>query len=185
VNAPTIGQALRAYRERNNIKQEEIAKRLGVSQSAISLWEADQVKPTKKYRLRIEALIQQGSERTTSGSLIRFVNGSPNTLVLADDDFAVIARSNSWADWQFSDLLQFSDFQEYVSQMSDDAKKNHFRGAIASLRFKSRLLTFGYSKIFNSSHAFNIGELVSIVEDRSNGSNIVAAYHPEFDDNYD
>lgn len=47
---------LRALREERGLRQEDVAKRLEVDQSTVSLWEARNAVPLEKYRRKIAAL---------------------------------------------------------------------------------------------------------------------------------
>lgn len=47
---------LRALREERGLRQEDVAQRLEVDQSTVSLWEARNTVPLEKYRRKIAAL---------------------------------------------------------------------------------------------------------------------------------
>lgn len=61
----TFGTRLRQLRNENNLKQEELAKILGVTHNAISQWELDRSKPgfymlvelSKYYRVTLDYLM--------------------------------------------------------------------------------------------------------------------------------
>ncbi len=46
---PTLGRTIAAYRTLRGLQQEEFARRIYVSQSMISLWEADLRQPAREH----------------------------------------------------------------------------------------------------------------------------------------
>lgn len=47
---------LREMRERVNLRQEDVARRLNVDQGAVSKWESGKTKPSRKYRKKMSRL---------------------------------------------------------------------------------------------------------------------------------
>ena len=44
-----IGESIRYYRQRNNMTQEELGEKLGLSRVAITSWESNRTKPNSGY----------------------------------------------------------------------------------------------------------------------------------------
>ena len=54
----TIGYKIRRLRENKNYTQQYMADQLGISQSAYSLIEADEIKPTNEKLIKISELME-------------------------------------------------------------------------------------------------------------------------------
>lgn len=123
-------------------------------------------------------------ERTTVGSLKRFVIRASAALVLMDDKFRVLARSKAFSAWQFQELCSFPVFKDATKKIYRDFKKPTFRESTMTLRFKHRIFTFRNNKIFNAVHCYNLAEVISIADDHSGGNDVVLDYYPEFDEEF-
>lgn len=49
--------SIKAYRKRAGMTQVQLAKKMNVDQSAVSLWERGETKPLKKYRKKLEKVL--------------------------------------------------------------------------------------------------------------------------------
>jgi len=83
--------ALRSYRIKARIKQEIIARALGVAQSQISRWESGRDIPRPHNIEAIRSLLW-GNETTPLQSLVFFVRTSELPLVLIDQSQQLLAR---------------------------------------------------------------------------------------------
>ncbi len=87
-----ICDELRAWRIRTRLRQDAIAKCLGVAQSQISRWESGRELPRPHNMDAIRRLIR-GSEVDPLLALRHFVLNSNQHLLLVDDQLAILARS--------------------------------------------------------------------------------------------
>lgn len=87
-----IGAALRAYRARFSIKQEALARAMGVSQGQVSRWESGRERPGARNLNAIDALIKGRTDPLLAG-LIQYVRGSRGPLALFDAQLGVLAAS--------------------------------------------------------------------------------------------
>jgi transcriptional regulator with XRE-family HTH domain len=85
-----ICAALRAYRIRGRIRQQMVARALGVAQSQISRWESGRDLPRPHNIEAIKALIR-GETATQTQALIQFVRQSALPLALFDGEFRLLA----------------------------------------------------------------------------------------------
>jgi len=90
--AEEICAALRAWRIRSRLRQDAIAKCLGVAQSQISRWESGRDLPRPHNVEAIRRLIR-GPEADPLLALKHFVLHSSQHLLLLDDHFDIVARS--------------------------------------------------------------------------------------------
>lgn len=49
---------IRFYRERAGLRQEDLAKKLAVDQTAVSNWELGKAKPLKKYHKKLARILK-------------------------------------------------------------------------------------------------------------------------------
>lgn len=87
-----IGAALRAYRVRFSIKQDALARAMGVSQGQVSRWESGRERPGARNLDAIDALIRGRTDPLLAG-LIHYVRGASAPLALFDAQLSVIAAS--------------------------------------------------------------------------------------------
>ncbi len=78
----TFGATLKRDRERLGISQDELAKRVGVSQQAVANWESGDSHPRKDRRERLLEVLGPNSELATNPPRFDFVPTTP----LKDDD---------------------------------------------------------------------------------------------------
>jgi len=100
-----ICAALRAYRIRGRIRQQLVARALGVAQSQISRWESGRDLPRPHNIEAIKSLIW--GTRTQLDSLVYFVRRSALPLALFDENLAVLASSQPFQRPD-SDLARFN-----------------------------------------------------------------------------
>jgi len=76
------GEALRAFRMRNNIKQEAAAHMLGVSQAYVSRIESGTQEPSPNVEMRLRTLLTAPAHRPVFEYIKALVSRSPHTTVL-------------------------------------------------------------------------------------------------------
>lgn len=77
-----LSRAIRQFRDRYQIKQEDFAHRLGVSQGSVSLWEKGVVYPKPRMVQRIKQLIEEQAAFTAEEQMSRFVTNALHPLLL-------------------------------------------------------------------------------------------------------
>ncbi|MBN14505.1 MAG: hypothetical protein CMJ15_04690 [Pelagibacterium sp.] len=87
-----VGATLRGYRARFSIKQDALARALGVSQGQLSRWESGRERPGARNRDVIDALIHGRADPLLAG-LIHYVRGARAPLALFDARLAIVAAS--------------------------------------------------------------------------------------------
>lgn len=87
-----IGRALRAYRNRQGLRQAALAQRLGVAQSQISRWESGRDRPRAASLEAVRALVW-GDDGDPLAALRHFVAGSQQHLLLIGPEHTILARS--------------------------------------------------------------------------------------------
>ncbi|WP_199200542.1 helix-turn-helix transcriptional regulator [Alkalicaulis satelles] len=76
------GEALRAFRARNNIKQEAAADMLGVSQAYISRLETGAQSPSADVEIKLQALLSEPAHRPVCEYIKALVSHSPYIMFL-------------------------------------------------------------------------------------------------------
>ena len=81
----SLGPSLRRWRVLNRIKQEALARDLGVSQSRISRWESGQTQPSGAERLKITQLLRARPETAADRALLDLVTQASTPVHLVCD----------------------------------------------------------------------------------------------------
>jgi len=81
----SLGPSLRRWRVLNRIKQEALARDLGVSQSRISRWEAGRAQPDGADRLKITRLLRARPESAADRALLDLVSHASGPVHLVCD----------------------------------------------------------------------------------------------------
>jgi len=78
-----LGPSLRRWRVTNRVKQEALARELGVSQTRISRWESGRAQPDDRHLQKISRLLSARPETAADRALVDLVNrsGAPVHLV--------------------------------------------------------------------------------------------------------
>lgn len=86
--------ALRAFRIRARLRQDAVARSLGVAQSQVSRWESGKDVP-RPHNIEAIARLVWGTTGGPRQSLVHFVTHSDQTLLLFDDQHRLLAASQS------------------------------------------------------------------------------------------
>ncbi|WP_297586369.1 helix-turn-helix transcriptional regulator [Roseibium sp.] len=81
----SLGPSLRRWRVLNRIKQEALARDLGVSQSRVSRWESGQMQPSGAHRLAITQLLRVRPETAADRALLDLVTQASSPVHLVCD----------------------------------------------------------------------------------------------------
>jgi transcriptional regulator with XRE-family HTH domain len=83
VLSSSLGPSLRRWRVLNRVKQEALARDLGVSQTRISRWESGQARPEGRHLMKITQLLRARPETASDRALLDLVtrSGAPVHLV--------------------------------------------------------------------------------------------------------
>jgi transcriptional regulator with XRE-family HTH domain len=81
----SLGPSLRRWRVLNRVKQEALARDLGVSQSKISRWESGRAKPEGADQLKILTLLRARPESSADRALLELVSCSSEPVHLVCD----------------------------------------------------------------------------------------------------
>lgn len=76
------GEALRAFRVRNNIKQETAAQMLGISQAYVSRLESGTYRPSEEVELKLRSLVSEPAYRPIFDGIRALVSHSPHIMYL-------------------------------------------------------------------------------------------------------
>ncbi len=90
------GASIRAYRQRNRIKQEALAAMLGVSQAHVSRVEAGTVKVRGALLARLESLLSDPAQLPCEARLIRLTQASPHLVFVLkreDEDVKLLSQA--------------------------------------------------------------------------------------------
>ncbi|WP_420336543.1 helix-turn-helix domain-containing protein [Roseibium sp.] len=85
VLASSLGPSLRRWRVLNRVKQQSLARDLGVSQSRISRWESGQAEPDALDRQRITQLLRARPETASDRALLDLVTQAATPVHLVCD----------------------------------------------------------------------------------------------------
>ncbi|MTH96434.1 helix-turn-helix domain-containing protein [Roseibium sp. RKSG952] len=80
-----LGACLRRWRMLNRIKQDALARELGVSQSRISRWESGKAVPSGQDRLRVLRLLRAQPETAADQALLELVSQASTPVHLVCD----------------------------------------------------------------------------------------------------
>ncbi|MGY6532582.1 helix-turn-helix domain-containing protein [Glycocaulis sp.] len=154
------GQALRALRQRSNMKQEDAADRLQVSQSYISRLENGVITPSPDIAERLAKLLHNPVHRPLIDQLRSIVRHSPHAvalMVLNDGGIAVIEASQSFHNTgpqlhlAGGELGVGDSLEEKVERLVCRAvEAGAFEGAIACIEFVWRAHRDGRWRYFHS-----------------------------------
>jgi len=81
----SLGPSLRRWRVLNRIKQEGLARELGVSQTRVSRWESGQATPEGRHLLEITRMLRARPETASDRALVDLVSGSGAPVHLVCD----------------------------------------------------------------------------------------------------
>jgi len=81
----SLGPSLRRWRVLNRVKQEVLARDLGVSQTRISRWESGQARPGGRHLLKITQLLRARPETASDRALLDLVARSAAPVHLVCD----------------------------------------------------------------------------------------------------
>ena len=85
VLALSLGPSLRRWRVLNRIKQETLARDLGVSQARVSRWESGRGQPDGQHLLKITQLLRARPETAADRALVELVSHSADPVHLVCD----------------------------------------------------------------------------------------------------
>jgi len=81
----SLGPSLRRWRVLNRVKQEVLARDLGVSQARVSRWESGQARPEGRHLLKITQLLRARPETAADRALLDLVSRSAAPVHLVCD----------------------------------------------------------------------------------------------------
>lgn len=84
---------LKRFRERNGIKQDDLARRLNVSQSTVSMWETGAVIPNNQKLARVLRMIGESSPLSWVTSMTRYVSSTNRLMLFIETPALILARS--------------------------------------------------------------------------------------------
>lgn len=154
------GQALRALRQRSNMKQDDAARRLQVSQSYVSRLENGVITPSPEIAERLAELLHNPVHRPLIDQLKSIVRHSPHAVALMtlnDGRIAVIEASQSFHNMgpqlhlAGGELGVGDSLEEKVERLVCRAvEAGAFEGAIACIEFVWRAHRDGQWRYFHS-----------------------------------
>lgn len=81
----SLGPSLRRWRVLNRVKQEALARELGVSQTRVSRWESGQSRPDGRHLLKITQLLRARPQTAADWALVDLVSRSGDPVHLVCD----------------------------------------------------------------------------------------------------
>lgn len=81
----TIGQVMRAVRKRHRMTQKALAEKLGVGQSAVSMFEGDICTPSKSVMLLVMALTETDEERQAVSRALQGLDCTQTDYALSEN----------------------------------------------------------------------------------------------------
>jgi transcriptional regulator with XRE-family HTH domain len=121
-----FGTEIRQFREQNGIKQDDLARRLGVSQSSVSMWETGTVSPNPRMMARIRLFMGNTTHRSWITSMVQFIVASPLCCMFVEARGTILARSSDFLKLKWS-ASEESAFITKAYSVEDGAAIDGFR----------------------------------------------------------